>query len=90
MYHQQKVTSVMNVRELINLSLLKTTVSTWTTATNGTKWLTAIQLARENGLKNFITQSTKSACVQTCVFVFCFKTKHQNQPSVTTWEEEHL
>jgi hypothetical protein len=40
---------VMNVGELINLTLSKTTVSTWDTLTKGIEWLIVIHLVREHG-----------------------------------------
>jgi hypothetical protein len=46
---QQNVTSVMNMRQLLNLPLLKTTVGTWATSTKVTEWIIAIQLHREHG-----------------------------------------
>jgi hypothetical protein len=44
MNYYQKVISVINMGELLNLPLLKTTVSKWTMSTRGTGRLTAIQL----------------------------------------------
>jgi hypothetical protein len=49
MNKQQKATSVMNVEELINLSLLKTTGSTWAASTKETEWLIAVKFIREHG-----------------------------------------
>jgi hypothetical protein len=47
--HQQKTTSVMNVGELTNLSLLKSTACTWAMVLKRNELLIAVQLTGDYG-----------------------------------------